>query len=203
MSNNALIRLEAAGTFNNIAATFETNKSASVREQVEWAFNRLREPVFRYIVAAYRHPGEAEEITQDVFVRLYLQLRAGKKIDNVRVWAFTVARNSAISAIRKKRSFGSFITQMLWDECEELLADARPSIEQTLGAEVESAHEKELLARIHEAIQSLTTRQRECFCLRLEGLCYREIAETLGISLQGAVNGCERAVENIRKRIGV
>ena len=203
MSNNAFVRLEASGAFNNVAATFETNASASVREQVEWAFSRLREPVFRYIVAAYKHPGEAEEITQEVFVRLYLQLRAGKKIENIRVWAFTVARNSTISAIRKKRSFGSFITQMLWDECEELLADPRPSIEQKLIAEVESARDREMVARIHAAIQSLTTRQRECFCLRLEGLCYREIAETLGISLQGAVNGCERAVENIRKKIGV
>src|SRR5260370_23207310 len=203
MSNNAFVRLEASGAFNNVAATFETNASASVREQVEWAFSRLREPVCRYIVAAYKHPGEAEEITQEVFVRLYLQLRAGKKIENIRVWAFTVARNSTISAIRKKRSFGSFITQMLWDECEELVAEARPSIEQKLIAEVEAAREKEMVVRIQEAMQLLTTRQRECFCLRLEGLCYREIAETLGISLQGAVNGCERAVENIRKRIGV
>lgn len=203
MSNNALGHLEPAGVFGGTAETFDTTGSASVREQVEWAFTRLREPLFRYIVTAYRHPGEAEEITQDVFVRLYIQLRAGKKIDNIRVWAFTVARNSTISAIRKKRSFASLITRMFWDDCDAIVADTRLSVEQRLIADAEAACEREMVMRITESIQTLTTRQRECFCLRLEGLCYREIAETLGISLQGAVNGCERAVENIRKRIGV
>lgn len=176
--------------------------AGSAREQVEWAFHRLREPIFRYVAMAYRHPGEAEEITQDVFVRLYIQLRDGKKIENIRVWAFTVARNSAITAIRKRRTFAAVIARIFWNPCEETIADTRLSIEQRLIAEVDSARQTEMVVRIHQAIHVLTKRQRECFCLRLEGLCYREIAETLGISLQGAVNGCERAVGNIRKRIG-
>jgi RNA polymerase sigma-70 factor (ECF subfamily) len=179
----------------------ESSHSAVARQQAELAFRQLREPVYRYITTAHRHPGEAEEITQDVFLRLYVCLRRGDEIRNIRVWAFTVARNTAISAIRKKRSFGVSIAHLVWHKFQQTIPDHAPTMEQIMIARDESEVARERAVRIREAIGSLTNLQRECFCLRVEGFCYREIAETVGISLQGAVKACERAANNIRKRV--
>jgi RNA polymerase sigma-70 factor (ECF subfamily) len=179
----------------------ESSSDGLARAQTELAFNQLREPVYRYIATAHRHPSEAEEITQDVFLRLYVCLRRGDQIRNVRLWAFTVARNSAISALRRKRSFGKARAHVVWSEFQHTIPDDQPTMEQALISLNESKEASERAMRIREAIGSLTDLQRDCFCLRVEGCCYREIAETVGISLQAAVNACERAAINIRKKV--
>jgi RNA polymerase sigma factor (sigma-70 family) len=167
------------------------------------AFQRLREPVYRYVVHAHRNPAEAEEITQEAFLRLYRALCRGERILNVRVWVFTVARNHAISLARKKRifSFPFALAAEAWESLGSTLPDPSPSGGQMLIDDAEVEERRQRTARITNALAGLTNRQRECFHLRCEGLTYREIAETLRISIYGAVDGCERAIRNLRKNV--
>src|ERR1700722_14727535 len=92
-------------------ATWESASFAQAREEVTAAFARFREPVYRYVANAYRNPAEAEEITQEVFLRLYRSLCRGERIQNIQVWIFTVARNHAISVARKRRMFSLSFSQ--------------------------------------------------------------------------------------------
>ena len=67
--------------------------------------------------------------------------------------------------------------------------------------QAEAEERRQRTARVTNALAGLTDRQRECFHLRCEGLTYREIAETLRISIYGAVDGCERAIKKLRKSV--
>ena len=173
------------------------------RERVTAAFLRLREPVRRYVANAHRNPADAEEIAQEAFLRLYRALCRGENIQNTQVWVFTVARNLAISLVRKKRTFSfPFLRTEETEESTILeFADPSPSAEQTLIDRAEAEERRERTTRVTSGLAGLTNRQRECFHLRAEGLTYREIAETLHISIYGAVDGCERAIKNLRKNV--
>ena len=66
----------------------------------------------------------------------------------------------------------------------------------------ERAHSEE---RIQAVIQALPEQDRRCLYLRAEGLRYREIAETLGVSLGSVANSLERAIGKLsraREQVG-
>jgi RNA polymerase sigma factor (sigma-70 family) len=187
-------------------ANWEDTSFAPAREQATAAFLRFREPVYRYIVNAHRNPAEAEEIAQEAFLRLFRALCRGERIHNIQVWVFTVARNHAISLARKRRRFSfPFAKPQDRQDKEDSLGpsfvDPSPTPEQNLIEQSESEVRRRRASRIVTAMATLTDRQRECFHLRCEGLTYREIAETLHISIYGAVDGCERAIKNLRKNV--
>ena len=185
------------------STNWDSTLCAHAREEVTRAFLRLREPVYRYVASAHRNPSEAEEITQEVFLRLYRALCRGERNQNTQVWIFKVARNCAISSARKKRTF--FFPFGKAEEREErgdsMFADPSPSAEQTLIDHADAEDRRLRTRRVTSALSGLTVRQRECFHLRCEGLTYREIAETLHISIYGAVDACERALKNLRKNV--
>jgi DNA-directed RNA polymerase specialized sigma24 family protein len=70
----------------------------TLQDQVAQIYEALRDDVFRYLVLIGVPPDEAQELCQDVFLRLYTALRKGQQVSNQRAWVFTVARNCAITA---------------------------------------------------------------------------------------------------------
>src|SRR5512142_930874 len=66
-------------------------------------FADLRLPIYYYLLARVGATGEADELTQDVFLKLYRELRAGAEIRDVRVWLLRVAHNAAISRHRSQK----------------------------------------------------------------------------------------------------
>ena len=66
----------------------------------------LRDPVFRQALRVLRSPAEAEDVTQEVFLRLYGEMRADRKVENPKAWLFRAAHNLAIDRVRG-RSTGS------------------------------------------------------------------------------------------------
>jgi RNA polymerase sigma-70 factor (ECF subfamily) len=61
--------------------------------------------------------------------------------------------------------------------------------------------EREKLQRVHHAVQSLSPQQQQCLYLRAEGLRYREIADTLGVTVSTVAEFLKRAVVRLRKAV--
>src|ERR1700738_1773346 len=72
----------------------------TLEEKVTRYFEQWRDPVHRYVVAAFGDPVEAEDITQEAFLQLYRCLHDGQSIANVRAWVFRTAHNLAINRLR-------------------------------------------------------------------------------------------------------
>ncbi|MGA3068824.1 MAG: sigma-70 family RNA polymerase sigma factor [Terracidiphilus sp.] len=128
------------------------------------------------------NPADAEDLTQEVFLKVYSNLA---RFDTVRgslqVWITTLARNLLVDNFRRTRNLRS--TGSLdegWESAEELkpvdrLTASGPSPH-------ESAAQKELAKMVQNALARVSVDLREAVILRdLQDMDYKEIAQVLGI----------------------
>jgi RNA polymerase sigma-70 factor (ECF subfamily) len=172
-------------------ATVPNDAPLTREEQVIQLFESLRDSVYRYVVTLLREPAAGEEITQEVFLRLFRQHRAGRSVKNPRAWIFRVAHNMAVDEART-RKFRRSLDEKEWLELEESRRDTAPGPE-------ESAAEAQQTRRWHVGLTSLPEQQRACLLLRSEGFRYREIAEILGVTTSTVAESLRRAIRRMMK----
>ncbi|MGB8261044.1 MAG: sigma-70 family RNA polymerase sigma factor [Terracidiphilus sp.] len=125
---------------------------------------------------------DAEDLTQDVFLKIYSNLASFDLTrGSLQVWITTMTRNLLVDNFRRTRNQRA--TSSLdegWDQTDELrpvdrLAAAGPSPH-------ESAARKELEKMVQAALARVSVELREAVILRdLQDLDYKEIAQVLGI----------------------
>src|SRR6266540_5886676 len=71
----------------------ERRAIVSLRDRVAELFVESRSDVYRYLLTLGLYPPQAQEATQEVFLRLYATLRKGDDIQSPRAWIFRVAHN--------------------------------------------------------------------------------------------------------------
>lgn len=120
-----------------------------------------------------------DDLTQEVFIRVFLHRRNYRRGSKFSTWAFTIAANLAKNEIRRRvrrRNWFSLdaLTEVYHDSVPQL-ADRTESREQTLERE-------QLQGEVGKAIATLPETFRLALVLRdIEGLSYEEIAEVLGV----------------------
>jgi RNA polymerase sigma-70 factor (ECF subfamily) len=165
--------------------------SSSIEQQLERHFQDLREKIYAYLIAVGAAPADAEEITQEAFIRLYQQLSTRTEIKNVRAWLFRTARNLQLNDIHSWRAT-STVYEAGTNLRLEAQRDPRPDPEAAAIA-------TERMERLKRALCSLTPNQAAYLHLRAEGLRYREIAEIYGVTVSTVVDVIRRAVERLGK----
>ncbi len=127
---------------------------------------------------SYRYTGrrdEAEDLTQDIFIRIYQTLWSFRSESGSFVhWALKVSRNLIIDRYRQSRRFqqsgGSPEIESM-----NLVDEAHPSAERA----VEQAESSRIL---RNALHTLSPETKEAIILRdLEGMGYKEMSEVLGV----------------------
>ena len=157
-------------------------------QQVTNVFEESREDVYRYLLTMGLPPPQAQEATQEAFLRLYVSVERGDAIQNMRAWVFRVARNHGLDVMAKER------LRPLEPELEALLRDSRRGVEMDLI-------EQEKMEQLGKAWVTLSHQQKQCLHLRAEGLLYREIAETMQISISSVREFLTRAVERLQRAV--
>jgi RNA polymerase sigma-70 factor (ECF subfamily) len=129
---------------------------------------------------------QAEDIIQDTFVRLVSSRfdRGGE--DNLRAWIFRVARNLSMDVHRAQRRWSRGNDGEPHSAIRERI-DPAPSPEQQLLL-------GERMRRFEFTFAQLTPKQRKCVMLRAQGFRYREIATTLGVSVQRVCELMQRSI---------
>jgi RNA polymerase sigma-70 factor (ECF subfamily) len=158
------------------------------QELVTRAFEDARDDVYRYILTLGLPAPQAQEATQDVFLRLYVALENGSEILNLRAWIFRVAHNLALELRRKLQPLP------IQPAMEAALRDTARSVEMDLI-------ERQRMEQISGAWVHLSDQQRHCLHLRAEGLRYREIADAMGISISTVREFLSRAVAKLQRAI--
>lgn len=137
----------------------------------------------------------AEEIVEDVFIRVW-ELRASwQPKSTVRAYLFAAVRNRAFDWLKHVAA-----DQRLRDRWQqEVDADA---IHREARQEGDTADDSEALLSLRAALEALTERQREVLRLRYEErLSYREVAAVLGISESAVDRLLSRAVQALRRAV--
>ena len=152
----------------------------------------MRAPLLRYVLSLRISPAHSEEIIQDVFLRLFEHLKAGKPETNLRGWLFRVAHNLAVRD-RLSRSNQS-AENSIFDLLAESSQDPSPNPEQRLIL-------GERQARLLESLRTLSDVEQQCLSLRAEGLRYREIATVLNIGVTTVADCLRRSIETLQKEL--
>jgi RNA polymerase sigma-70 factor, ECF subfamily len=166
---------------------FAKRNTAALRQKVSEAFDLLRDPVYRYLFRVLDNPGDAEDLTQEVFLRLYSHLHEGGAVGNVRAWVFRVAHNLAIDQQRKKVRL-----EPMNASTSDQTRDPAPCAEETVLLD-------ERHRRLQRALDQLSTDEKHCLELRAEGLSYQEIADILEMRLPTTAKYVGRIIKKLVK----
>jgi RNA polymerase sigma-70 factor (ECF subfamily) len=145
--------------------------------------------IFRYLRRAIGPAGDAEDLSQETFLRAYRAYAALPKEANVRAWLFSIATNLAKnhfrSETRRRRAYG------------EVQGGAQAAASTTQEAELLS---REAGGLVEGIVQRLPFKQRLAFTQRkIHGLDYGAIGKNLGCSAESARAHVFQALRKIRQ----
>jgi RNA polymerase sigma-70 factor (ECF subfamily) len=148
--------------------------------------HRHQGAVYGFAFRFLKDAQEAEEVAQEVFLRLYRTAGAYRCQASLRAYLFRIAKNRCIDLLRKNRP------ESMADPPE--ITDGRTAFDQV--AEAES------LQRLLGALDRLPDNQRAAVLLRHDqGLRYDEIAESLNLTVSAVDSLLVRARRTLRKRL--
>ena len=150
------------------------------KEAFAWVYTELKQPVYTVVRRIVQSKELAEDVTQDVFVKLFVS-PPDPSVKNLRAWIFRMARNGAIDALRKKQS-----TDLDGEE---------PAPEDEIGRLA-------MRMDMEAAIGSLPAAEREILSLRINGeLGFREISSVTGMSVPAVYRKYRKAINTLRERL--
>jgi RNA polymerase sigma-70 factor (ECF subfamily) len=157
---------------------------------------RYRRPLFNFLLRSVRDRGRAEELYQDVWMRVIERCAEFRGDAKFSTWLYTIARNRCVDHQRK----------MVFRRHASLDATV-PGSAQSLGERVPNpgpstdrlAMRRTLQTRIAEAVEELPEDQREVFLMRqVQGLAFKEIAEVVGVSANTVKSRMRYALERLQ-----
>jgi RNA polymerase sigma-70 factor (ECF subfamily) len=166
----------------------------------ELLVTRHRKPVFNFILRFVRDPAQAEDVTQETFLRLVKGADAYERQAKFTTWLYTIARNLCIDASRRgKHRKAASLDAPIDDESGAVLLDLVPDGAAGVDRQAQS---RELAVRIRAAIESLPDEQREIFLLReVADLQFNEIAAVVGCPENTVKSRMRYALEKLREAL--
>ena len=153
--------------------------------------------ILNYCFRMLNNRGDAEDATQEVFVKLYRYLGSYGEQSAFSTWLYKIASNVCLDYLRKvKRHRDTVSINQQNAEGEEFSI----SVEDKGLSPYESAQLGEARKALAKAIASLGEEQKRVIVLReIEGLSYEEIAEIIGIAPGTVKSRINRARQTLKK----
>ncbi len=151
--------------------------------------------IYNFIYQYVRSPQEAEDLTQDTFLKIWRNLGKFDVQRRFKVWAFQIARNTVFDFLRKKKA--QLLTDLGDEESGEYDVPDTAPLPDELFEQNETARAArgiiEGLPPMYQAVLSM---------YYLNDMNFREIAEALGEPLDTVKARHRRAVLRLKKELG-
>jgi len=164
-------------------------------------FHRYRKPVYNFIVRTVQDRNTAEDLLQDVFMRVIQRAEDFRGESKFTTWLYTIARNLCIDQIRKTnlrrnvslngptRSFENGSKR----EAPVQVVDRQPGADRNTNS-------RRLREAIADAVGALPEEQREVFLMRqVQNMPFQEIAIVVGVSENTIKSRMRYALEHLRE----
>lgn len=170
----------------------ESTLLALLAQDSEYAFqlvfDRYRNNIYKVAMLYVKSPVIAEEIVQDVFLKLWFQRKNITEIRSLQSWLFIVAKNLTINSLKKIAH--EWTAREKWVRENELSED-------TADFRILNAQYTQLL---YNAVEQLPSQQQQVYRLAKEqGLSYEAIGRQLSISPLTVKTHMARALASIRQ----
>ncbi len=153
-------------------------------------YERFSEKVYNTGLSYTKNKEDAEEITQDVFVKIYKSAATFKGESSLNTWIYRIAVNTSLNYLKKKNRFtflkNTFTTSQSIDfEHPGVLMENR-----------------ENAAALYKAMDCLPNNQKTAFILSyIEDLPRQEVADIMEVSLKAVESLLQRAKKNMRSEL--
>ena len=152
--------------------------------------------VYNTALSIVQNEEDADDITQEVFVQVYLSIQSFKGDSKLSTWLYRITLSKALDHERKKKRkkrFG-FMQSLFGKQNEEIM---HPIEFDHPGVQLEK---KESARDLFKALAKLPDKQRVAFTLhKIEGQSYQEIAAIMNTSLYAVESLMSRARTNLKK----
>jgi RNA polymerase sigma-70 factor (ECF subfamily) len=142
---------------------------------------------------------DTEDIVQETFIRVYLNLNRFDETQNFSTWIYRIGKNLCIDLLRKKKNVCSLDAEFSEDEDANYYARLHSN-------ETTPEHnviERETRAQILKVIDKLSAKYKMVIILYyLQGLSLLEISDKLNLPVTTVKSRLNRGREHLRKKIG-
>jgi RNA polymerase sigma-70 factor (ECF subfamily) len=161
----------------------------------ETLYGRHKGGLFRFILRSVKARGEAEELFQEIWIRVVEARSRYQPQAKFATWLYTIAHHRLVDHWRAR---GLAVVSLDDEDCPLPEPAAGPSWDPQATAEA-----RETLGRLSDAIAALPLAQREAFLLHQEGgLTAAEIAAATGSNEEAAKSRLRYAMNKLREAIG-
>ncbi len=169
------------------------------------AFNeivlRYKSKVYNYIFRMVHNALDAEDLTQETFLRAYLSIRSFQSRASLNTWLFRIATNLCIDYSRKNKKTQA-MTVSLSMESEDDSEEAQRDIPDVAFDPQRLLLNKELGLLLNKALSELPEKLRTVVLLYdIEGLPYEEIASVVGCPLGTVKSRLFNARSSLREKL--
>ncbi len=153
----------------------------------ERVWEEFHAPLQQFIRRRISDEATAEDVLQDVFLRIHQHIDTLKDVRKLEGWIYQVTRNAIIDAYREPRPTTKLEAEEVLDLPEELPDDNVVS---------------ELLPCVRAMVRNLPELDRRALVLTgYQGLTQKELAERLGLSFSGAKSRVQRARVKLKQQL--
>lgn len=173
-----------------------------LKQKDEGAFKTIvdtwKDMVYNTALGILQNPEDAEDVTQDVFVRVYESVNNFKGDAKFSTWMYRITVTQSLDQLRRKKRKKRFaFIESLFGKNEELINDPPDFVHPGIIIE-----RRESSKKLFKAIACLPENQNIAFVLnKVEGLSYQEIAEIMKMSESAVDSLLHRAKVNLRKTL--
>jgi RNA polymerase sigma-70 factor (ECF subfamily) len=156
-----------------------------------------RNPVIHFLYRMVQNQAVAEELAQEVFLRVYRSRASYEATAKFTTWLFRIATHLALNSLRdgKNDRKQESLDDMVDDQPVRQVSDNRPTIEQVMLYQAR-------LGEVKKAIQTLPEKQRAAVLMhKYEEMEYSQIARVLNCSESAVKSLLFRAYETLRARL--
>lgn len=196
-----------------VSATGETSTQLALRDPDIRLMLRVRDDdadAFAELVERYQHrlvavmnhlvgnTEEAEDLAQEVFLRVYRARKKYRPRSKFSTWLFTIANNLALNALRSRQR-KPMVSLPAQDSGPLGPRPAEQMVPDRGSGPMQRLQRQELAAQIRQALEGLNERQRMAVVLnKFEDMNYAEIAEVMNLTTKAVKSLLSRARMNLR-----
>jgi RNA polymerase sigma-70 factor (ECF subfamily) len=161
---------------------------------LEFLIAKYLKLIYSFVYNNVGNAENAEDITQEVFVKVWKNLKKFDQTKDFKPWIFQIAKNTSIDYLRKKKSipFSRFENEK----------GQNPLVENITATPINLIGKISDEKTIALAMQSLTEKEQKIITLRhTEGMSFKEIADVFQESINTVKSRYRRVLGNLRKNI--
>jgi RNA polymerase sigma-70 factor (ECF subfamily) len=149
----------------------------------------LKDRLYRFAIRVVDNVAVAEDVVQEVMIKLWHSREDLSNIKNLEAWSIRLTRNLSLDKLRSKHA-----------RTEQISPDFDLRSSQSTPQEI--VESKDVLAHIHQLMQSLPEKQRMVIQLRdIEEMSYKEISEILEMPMSQVKVNLFRARKTLKEQL--